>query len=195
MLFASTCIRLLLLCWKYYYFPSHHKHIIKLCCLWTMPLPLPCMPCSPWFELCCKPCLKDLHSLKICFSAFLTAKRGRYTYTAKPYKQCIPVKNSHFFSCTKIHTNIFVESSICFYCQYTKKAKQGVLYQSNFIHQSHNSSGTLSKSGQTFPVILKNYFYNIVCWYMYTKPSHIPVTYQTKLLFVLNSPYSAFKSV
>ncbi|KAL7461654.1 hypothetical protein ACHAXS_002065 [Conticribra weissflogii] len=32
---------------------------------------LPCMPCSPWFQLHCKPCLDDLFSLEICFSTFL----------------------------------------------------------------------------------------------------------------------------
>ncbi len=67
----------------------------------------------------------------------------------------IPVKHNHFYSCTKIYTNIFVESSIYLYCQYTKKAKEGVLYQLNFIYQSNNSSGTLSKSDQTFTVISK----------------------------------------
>ncbi len=49
-------------------------------------------------------------------------KKGCYRYTAKPYKRCIPVKKSHFFSYTVTYTNIFVVSSIYLYHPYNKKS-------------------------------------------------------------------------
>ncbi len=70
MLSASGCIRLLQWCWRHFSLPNHHKHATKPCCLWMMPLSLPCMPCNPWF-LHCKPWLGDLPSHKRCFSIFL----------------------------------------------------------------------------------------------------------------------------
>ncbi|KAL7468642.1 hypothetical protein ACHAXS_011152 [Conticribra weissflogii] len=41
-----------------------------------MPWPQPCTPCILWLQLLCKPCLEDLHSLKICFSTFLSLQIG-----------------------------------------------------------------------------------------------------------------------
>ncbi len=62
MLYMKACIRLLQLFWRHFCLPNHHKHVIKSCCLCTMPWSLSCMPCKPQFQVCCKPCLEDLHS-------------------------------------------------------------------------------------------------------------------------------------
>ncbi len=41
MLFASKCLRLMHLCWKHFCLSNHHKHAVKLCCLWMVPGPKP----------------------------------------------------------------------------------------------------------------------------------------------------------
>ncbi len=74
--FPSTCIRLLQLCWKHYCLPNLHKHAAKLRYFWMMPLPLPWMPCIPWFQLHCKSCLEDSHYLETCFLTFLFLQTG-----------------------------------------------------------------------------------------------------------------------
>ncbi len=51
-----------------------------------------------------------------------TAKKKVDRYTAKPYKQCIPVKNCHFISYTNTYTDISVASSIYLYRLYNEKS-------------------------------------------------------------------------
>ncbi len=105
-------------------------------------------------------------------TSIFTSKKGLYTYTTKMYKQCISVKNSHFFSYTNTYTNISVASSIYFYCLY-KKIRITLRIQKQFhipikylikdIYKIwSDSSGHFEK---------KYCNVTILSWYMYTKHS------------------------
>ncbi len=73
------------------------------------------------------------------------AKKGLYTYTAKPYKGCIPVKNSHFFSYTNTYTNISVAAYIHIPSVYQKNPcnilyTEAISYTNQIPHLRHRQN-------------------------------------------------------
>ncbi len=94
-------------------------------------------------------------------------KKGRYRYTEKPYKRCIPVKNSHFYSYTDTYTDISVASSIYLYRLYNKKSLITTCIPQHFHIPNVYLISDIFKNRSDISGHFENDFYNITVYSRY----------------------------